>query len=105
MDQAESSTPGRPLTYSGKHNKSKVFIITLFVDSISKKVFTEFQISIGAKEKLAAKHSMEREIKIVTFPLKILEVTMVYLKLQYLKQTLKTTTNLSHTVELVLTSK
>ena len=37
MDQAESSTPGRTLTNSGKNNENKVFIITLFVDSISKK--------------------------------------------------------------------
>ena len=43
MNQAESSTPGRPLTYSGKHNTNiLLFIVTLFVDSISKKVFAEF---------------------------------------------------------------
>ena len=63
MDQAESSTPGRPLTYSGKNNKNKIFIVTLFVDSISKKIFAEFQRSTGAEESLDSKHSMEREAK------------------------------------------
>ena len=42
MDQAESSTPGRPLTNSGKNNKKKIFIVSLFVDSISKDFFCEF---------------------------------------------------------------
>ena len=41
-DQAQSSTPGRPLTYSGNNNKEKIFYVTIFVDSISKKVFCEF---------------------------------------------------------------
>ena len=36
MDQAETSTPGSPLTYSGKNNKNKIFIATLFVHGISK---------------------------------------------------------------------
>ena len=38
MDQAQSSTPGRPLTYSCKNNKNKVFYVTIFEDSVSKKV-------------------------------------------------------------------
>ena len=63
MDQAESSTPGRPLTYSGKTNTNKVSIITLFVDSISIKLFAESQENTGAKETLVAKYSIEREAK------------------------------------------
>ena len=61
MDQAQSSTPGRPLTYSGKNSKQKIFYVTVFVDSISKKVFVEFHNSTGAKEAIAAKHNMERD--------------------------------------------
>ena len=30
MDQVQSSTPGRPLTYSGKNNKKKIFYVTIF---------------------------------------------------------------------------
>ena len=43
MDQSESPTPGRPPTHSGKNNnnKNKIFIVSLFVDSISKKVFCD----------------------------------------------------------------
>ena len=39
MDQAQSSTPGRPLTFSGKNNAIKIFYVTVLIDSISKKVF------------------------------------------------------------------
>ena len=42
MDQAESSTPIIPLTYSGNNDKQKIFIVSMFVDSISKKLFCEF---------------------------------------------------------------
>ena len=63
MDQTESSTPGHPLTYSGKNNKNKVFIINLFVDSISKKVFAEFLQSTGVEETLVEKNAMEIEAK------------------------------------------
>ena len=35
-DQAESTTPGRPMTASGKNNKNKIYYVTLFVDNISK---------------------------------------------------------------------
>ena len=72
MDQAESSTPGIPLTYSGRNNKNKIHIITVFVDQISKKYFVEFQHSTNAKETLSSKINMEREafqenIKISSF--------------------------------------
>ena len=36
IDQSESSTPGRPLTFSGKNTKIKIHIITIFVDQASK---------------------------------------------------------------------
>ena len=61
MDQAESTTPGRPLTYSGQNNKNKIYFVTVFVDSISKKIFVEFQHTNNAKETLKSKHNMERE--------------------------------------------
>ena len=61
MDQAESSTPGRPLTYSGKNNKNKMFIVTVFVDHISKKVFVEFQQSTSASDTLKSKARMEMD--------------------------------------------
>ena len=60
IDQAQSSTPGRTLTYGGKNSKHKIFYVTVFVDSISKKVFAEFHNFTGAKEAIAAKHIMER---------------------------------------------
>ena len=63
MDQAQSSTAGRPLTYSGNNSKKKIFFVTIFVDSISKKVFCEFQNSTGAKETIEAKRHMERDAK------------------------------------------
>ena len=73
MDQAQSSTPGRPLTFSGWNNKQKVFYVTVFVDSISKKVFCEFQHSTDVEETVIAKQNMERGantcvVKIKSFP-------------------------------------
>lgn len=67
-----SSTPGRPLTYSGNNNKKKIHIITLFVDHISKKIFAEFQQTTSSNETLISKQNMEREafnegIKIKSF--------------------------------------
>lgn len=61
MDQAESSTPGRPLNYSGKNSKKKLFYVTLFVDSVSKKVFLEFQHTTTASKTIESKHRVERE--------------------------------------------
>ena len=63
MDQAQMSTPGRPLTYSGKNNKNKIFFVIIFVDSVSKKVFCEFQHSADSDETLKAKRAMERDAK------------------------------------------
>ena len=62
MDQAESSTPGRPLTHSGKNNKRKILVVSLFVDSISKKIFCEFQDSTGAEETIKAKRNEIQKI-------------------------------------------
>ena len=61
MGQAQSSAPGRPLSYSGKNNNMKIVFVTLFIDSISKKVFYEFQHSVGAEEIIKVKEAMERE--------------------------------------------
>ena len=63
MDQAESSAPGNPLTYSGKNNKNKICIVTLFVNSISRQFFAESQRSTGAKATLNSNHSKVRESK------------------------------------------
>ena len=58
-DQAESATPGRPMTISGYNNKTKISVFTLFIDSISKKIFVEFQSSTDAKQTLVGKHRLE----------------------------------------------
>ena len=61
MDQAESTTAGRPFTHSGKNSTKKIYVVSLFVDSVSKKVFVEFQRSTGAKETVKSKHNIERQ--------------------------------------------
>ena len=61
MNQAESSTPGRPLTLSKRNNKKKIFALSLFVDIISERIFCEFQHSTCASETDEPKRSMERE--------------------------------------------
>ena len=63
MDQAESSNPGRPMTHSGRNNKTKIVCFTIFVDSISKKIFVEFQTSTNSQQTLAGKHRMELNAK------------------------------------------
>ena len=63
MDQAESSNPGRPMTHSGWNNKTKINCFTIFVDSVSKKLFVDFQSSTNAVQTLAGKHRMERSAK------------------------------------------
>ena len=55
IDQAETSTPGRPMTYSGRNSPDKITCFTLFVDSISKKVFVNFQHSTSTQETLFGK--------------------------------------------------
>ena len=61
IDQAESSTPGRPMTLSGHNNQEKVTCFTLFVDSISKKIHVHFQTSTNAAQTLQGKHRFERQ--------------------------------------------
>lgn len=59
IDQAETSTPGRPMTFSGRNSKHKITCFTLFIDSISKKIFAEFQTSTDAKQTIEGKKRFE----------------------------------------------
>ena len=59
MDQAESTNPGRPLTHSGRNCKQKIHVVTIFIDSISKKVYAGFQRSTNAKETVNSKLEFE----------------------------------------------
>ena len=63
MDQTQLSTPGRPIVYSGNNNKKQIFFVTVFVDSVSKKVFCEFQHSTDSEETIKAKRAMQRNAK------------------------------------------
>ena len=58
MDQAQSFIPGIVLTCSGKQSRIQAFIVTLFLDNISKRVFTEFQHSTGGEETLRLKKDL-----------------------------------------------
>ena len=49
------------MTISGRNNPTKVTCFTIYVDSIARKVFTEFQTSNDAKHTLAGKHRIEKE--------------------------------------------
>ena len=60
-DQAETTQPGRPLTHSGRNNKIKIFVFTIYYDSISKKGFVEFQHSTSAAETIKGKTRVERK--------------------------------------------
>ena len=42
MDQAESTNSGRPLTHSGRNSTKNIHVKTIFVDSISHKVYAGF---------------------------------------------------------------
>lgn len=59
-DQAETSQPGRPLTFSGKNNSKKITCFTVYVDTISHFGFVHFQHSTSAEETLKGKHRFER---------------------------------------------
>ena len=48
------------MAISGYNNKTKISVFTLFIDSISKNVFVEFQSSTGATQTLVGKHRLER---------------------------------------------
>jgi hypothetical protein len=48
------------MTYSGRNSPDKITCFTLFVDSISKKVFVHFQHSTSTQETLVGKQRFER---------------------------------------------
>lgn len=60
-DQAECSQPGRPMTFSGHNSKTKIVCFTIFVDSISKKIWVEFQTSTEADQTLKGKKRLEKD--------------------------------------------
>eukprot|EP00957_Ditylum_brightwellii_P044128 3348432-Ditylum_brightwellii.AAC.1 len=62
IDQAESSNPKRSLTYSGHNNEHEIKAVTIFVDTIPKKVVCSFQTSTNADETIQGKLAMEREV-------------------------------------------
>ena len=62
-DQAETTQPGRPLTHSGWNNKNKIFVFTVYFDSISKRGFVEFQHSTDADATISGKHRIDRVMK------------------------------------------
>lgn len=59
-DQCESSQDGRPFTYSGQNHSTKVNFFTIFVDSVSKKVWVEFQTSTNTEQTLKGKAKVEK---------------------------------------------
>ena len=64
MDQAESINPGRPLTHIDRNNTKKIHVVTIFVDSFSKKVFISFQRSTRATEAVTSKQEVKVEANI-----------------------------------------
>jgi hypothetical protein len=60
MDQAETTTPGRPMTLSGWNNSTKITCFTIHVDSISKRIFAEFQTSTNAEQTIDGKKRLEQ---------------------------------------------
>ena len=61
MDQAVSSVPGRMLTASGKPSKKECTVISFFIDSMSNKIYVEFQEGSTAKETISSKIRVERD--------------------------------------------
>ena len=61
MDQAVSSLPGRWLTEYRKPCKKKCTTIYIFVDSVSKKIFAEFQQGATAAETLHSKIVVQQQ--------------------------------------------
>lgn len=59
-DQCESSQDGRAFTYSGQNSPTKVNFFTIFVDSVSKKVWVEFQTSTNTEQTLKGKAKVEK---------------------------------------------
>jgi hypothetical protein len=48
------------MTFSGQNSSTKVTCFSIFVDSISKKIWTEFQSSTDAAQTLQGKHRVEK---------------------------------------------
>ena len=72
MDQCIVTTPGCPMTHSGKNNPEKITCFTIYVDSISHRIHIHFQSSTEAVQTLVGKHRLERygkkfQVKIKSF--------------------------------------
>ena len=61
MDRAEFPTLRRPLIYCGRNTKNTMFVVPLFIDSISRNVFCEFQHPTGTDKSVQSKKNVERE--------------------------------------------
>ena len=60
MDQCIVTTPGRPMTLSGKNNRDKITCFTIYVDQVSHRIHIHFQSSTDAKQTLQGKHRLEK---------------------------------------------
>ena len=60
MDQAISSLPGCHLTQSGNISSFKCTTISMFVDTVSKNIFVEFQKGTTSKETINAEKNVEK---------------------------------------------
>ena len=70
MDQEVSSKPGRLLTVSGKPPNKECTIISLFIGSISEKIFVEFQEGASAKETIISKVRVKADANTCDFKIK-----------------------------------
>ena len=61
------------------NNKEKIFYVTIFVYSISRKFFCQFKNSNKAEETINAKRNMERDTKACGVKIKASRVDMAYL--------------------------
>ena len=59
VDQAESTNPGRPLTHSGRNSAKKIHGVTIFVDTISKKVMLDSSKALEQKKLLLLKERLK----------------------------------------------
>ena len=63
VDQAQSSTPGISLTYSGRNKRRRICVARLSSDVISKKLFIGLQHITCGEETLQSKRSMGKDAK------------------------------------------
>ena len=77
----------------------------LFVDSISKKIFCEFQHSTGTEETILSKQNMEREYRRSDVNIKTLRGDNSVHKTAELEKNYVIIINISHTVVLVHITK